>query len=387
MMDIYDIILASSMSGGSGSGSGSGSGTTLTKAQIRAIDAVKSLLDKDSSYFATLESNFEALNSTDAAVESALSTLDTKVNNHEARIAALEEGGTPVVPPAEPTTWELFRDAIPDKLYAIGDQIIEKWNDLDWIWEVADYGTAETADGVSHECVILQGHHSCPAFQFDAPEQKRAEGNYEANLFYYVADETATSGFKLKTDYEVGAPIEGDVYVNDIKDESGSIIAYGCNDWALSAYRMWLNADGKNWYSPTHEGDCAPEDANKNGFLMGFSQEFRDILKPVKVVTNGKATYDKIYLASAQDVYGESGKTGLEYWKKVTKLTSGSTAAKAARAVTAIDAPDAADVCKLRTPDKDTLHRVCYIKENGAISTQSGARKVNPGLVLCAICV
>lgn len=389
MADFVDILLAKSLiGGGSGSGSGGGSGSVspdISKFQ-EDLDELSSKYDDHDEKLAEFEAAI-AKNKNDIAA------MGAEIDSHEVRIAALEEGGVvPPTPPTptEPTTWELFRDSIPSHIYAIGDQILEKWNDLDWAWEIADYGTAETEDGVSHECVILQGHLSCPAMQYDAPEQQLAEGNYKDGMFYYVADDSTESTYRMLvagTDYVVGAPIEGEVFVNDVKDETGFIVYSGYNSWELCSFRQWLNADGNDWFHATHVGDCEPENADVKGFLGGFSEDFRNILVPVKVETNDEVTYDKVFLASSKDVYGKSKETGLEYWEKVTKLKSGDPKAISARAIASISDPSTVALCRLRDGDLDSLHRVNYIKTTGAVSVQSGARKSNPGLVLCAICV
>lgn len=50
-------------------------------------------------------------------------------------------------------------------------------------------------------------------------------------------------------------------------------------DYLLSNIHQYLNADGENWFVPTHERDMAPRYANHRGFLSGFSDEELAIIR------------------------------------------------------------------------------------------------------------
>lgn len=111
-------------------------------------------------------------------------------------------------------------------------------------------------------------------------------------------------------------------------------VGYGDNRWYKSAYRQYLNSDlpAKQWWQPQDEWDMKPDQADTvPGFLAGFSDDFKNALTSVKVVTYGNAvtddgsavvTYDKIFLPSLQEIYCSPQVSGegtyWPYWKERT---------------------------------------------------------------------
>lgn len=112
-------------------------------------------------------------------------------------------------------------------------------------------------------------------------------------------------------------------------------VGYGDNRWWKSAYRQYLNSDkpAKEWWTPQDEWDMKPDQADTlPGFLSGFSDDFKNALSRVKVVTYGNnvtddgsavVTYDKIFLPSLQEIYCSSQVSGegtgyWPYWKERT---------------------------------------------------------------------
>lgn len=111
-------------------------------------------------------------------------------------------------------------------------------------------------------------------------------------------------------------------------------VGYGDNRWWKSAYRQYLNSDApaKEWWTPQDEWDMKPDQADTvPGFLAGFSDDFKNALTRVKVVTNGNnvtgdgsavVTYDKIFLPSLEELYlrPDSSDEGTywPYWKERT---------------------------------------------------------------------
>ena len=111
-------------------------------------------------------------------------------------------------------------------------------------------------------------------------------------------------------------------------------VCYGDNRWYKSAYRQYLNSDApaKEWWTPQDEWDMKPDQADTlPGFLASFSDDFKNALTRVKVVTYGNTvtddgsavvTYDKIFLPSLEEIYclqqvsGEC--TYWPYWKERT---------------------------------------------------------------------
>ena len=111
-------------------------------------------------------------------------------------------------------------------------------------------------------------------------------------------------------------------------------VGYGDGRWYKSAYRQYLNSDApaKEWWAPQDEWDMKPDQADTvPGFLAGFSDDFKNALTRVKVVTYGNTvtddgsavvTYDKIFLPSLQEIYCSPQVSGegtyWPYWKERT---------------------------------------------------------------------
>lgn len=111
-------------------------------------------------------------------------------------------------------------------------------------------------------------------------------------------------------------------------------VGYGDDRWYKSACRQYLNSDApaKEWWAPQDEWDMKPDQADTvPGFLAGFSDDFKNALTRVKVVTYGNTvtddgsavvTYDKIFLPSLQEIYCSPQVSGegtyWPYWKERT---------------------------------------------------------------------
>ncbi len=107
-------------------------------------------------------------------------------------------------------------------------------------------------------------------------------------------------------------------------------VGYGDKRWYKSAYRQYLNSDAASgrWWTPQDEWDMKPDQADTvPGFLAGFSDDFKNALTRVKVVTYGSnvsavVTYDKIFLPSLEEVYLSTQVSGegtyWPYWKERT---------------------------------------------------------------------
>lgn len=111
-------------------------------------------------------------------------------------------------------------------------------------------------------------------------------------------------------------------------------VSYGDSRWYKSACRQYLNSDlpAKQWWQPQDEWDMKPDQADTvPGFLSGFSDDFKNALSRVKVVTYGNTvtddgsavvTYDKIFLPSLQEIYCSPQVSGegtyWPYWKERT---------------------------------------------------------------------
>ena len=111
-------------------------------------------------------------------------------------------------------------------------------------------------------------------------------------------------------------------------------VGYGDNRWWKSAYRQYLNSDASAgaWWQPQDKWDMKPDQADTlPGFLSGFSDDFKNALSRVKVVTYGNnvtddgsavVTYDKVFLPSLQEIYCSPQVSGegtyWPYWKERT---------------------------------------------------------------------
>lgn len=111
-------------------------------------------------------------------------------------------------------------------------------------------------------------------------------------------------------------------------------VCCGDNRWYKSAYRQYLNSDqaAGAWWTPQDEWDMKPDQADTvPAFLAGFSDNFKNALTRVKVVTYGNTvtddgsavvTYDKIFLPSLEEIYCSPQVSGegtyWPYWKERT---------------------------------------------------------------------
>ena len=117
--------------------------------------------------------------------------------------------------------------------------------------------------------------------------------------------------------------------------------AYGWNRWKTSALRQYLNSAAAvgAWWTAQDEWDIAPDQlTTKAGYLSGWSEEFVNALKAVKVTTYPNTvqddtggntpdiTYDRVFLPSLEQMYCVPQKVGEgeyhEYWKRRSGLTS-----------------------------------------------------------------
>lgn len=186
------------------------------------------------------------------------------------------------------------------------------------------------------------------AYQFtltkNAPAGARLTGFYNApdvapaNWKVYVYKDQQKS--ELLETCNVSAGIVGTNLGTFLAKANGNLfglhpVAYGDNRWWKSAIRQRLNSDAPagGWWQPQDEWDMKPDQADTvPGFLAGFSDDFKNALTRVKVVTYGNTvtddgsavvTYDKIFLPSLQEIYcspqvsGE-GTTYWPYWKERT---------------------------------------------------------------------
>lgn len=130
-------------------------------------------------------------------------------------------------------------------------------------------------------------------------------------------------------------------FTGDGKLNSLQRVAYGYNRWSQSAIRQYLNSAkaAGQWWEPQHKWDRPPAElASKPGFLSGYSDDFLNAIKPVRVrtalntVTDAAVgtyedTYDKIFLASLEQEFITPQASGVEgeawdYWKQAVERST-----------------------------------------------------------------
>jgi len=278
-------------------------------------------------------------------------------------------------------------------VFPVGTQLVNTYTSkdgkaYDCPWDVVKSDDiAEGATGTTAPAMVLQMHYaSLEDIQFSAyqafyvvPEAGLVAGTYNVKMgldwgtnvkngttYQFTLTKNAPAGARLTGFYSAlnTAPTNWKVYVYKDRQKSelletcnvsagsagmnlGTFLAkpngklnglhpVGCGDnrWYKSAYRQYLNSDAAagGWWTPQDEWDMKPDQADTvPGFLAGFSDDFKNALTRVKVVTYGNnvtddgsavVTYDKIFLPSLEEIYcspqvnGEG--TYWPYWKERT---------------------------------------------------------------------
>ena len=278
-------------------------------------------------------------------------------------------------------------------VFPVGTQLVNTYTSkdgkaYDCPWDVVQPNdTAEGETGTTAPAMVLQMHYAdLEDIQFSAyqafyvvQESGLAAGTYNVKMgldmgsnvksgtvYQFTLTKNAPAGARLTGFYNASnaAPASWKVYVYKDQNKSelletcnvsagsagmnlGTFLAkpngnlnglhtvsYGDNRWYKSAHRQYLNSDAPagGWWQPQDEWDMAPDQAKTvPGFLAGFSDDFKNALTRVKVVTYGNTitddgsavvTYDKIFLPSLQEIYCSPQESGegefWPYWKERT---------------------------------------------------------------------
>lgn len=335
----------------------------------------------------------------DIMTDMTLQEILEKVQLQNAYLAAIagSSPGTVTVTGWESVS-EIVRAGLAPKIFRVGDQFICEWIDrateksYDWVWDIVHMGQVTLEDGREVPGMFLQAHYLTPfTIQFDHEENEKAtESTFSGDYSYYTKNPDGS--YRLE-EAEVGGqiPAETQYYHSAIKDPTGNICRYGYNCWSQSAYRQFLNSDSAEkgkWWTPQHAGDVAPNELNSRaGFLSGFEEDFLSAIRPVKVRTwlntvtdkeigDYEDAYDKIFLASKEQVYGtlESGAYNDEVWdyyKKATGLTAPSNADNIGRIKYKLDAQTSADWQRLRSPGRGYSYNTWNCHATGSLSYNS----------------
>jgi hypothetical protein len=253
--------------------------------------------------------------------------------------------------------------------FAIGDQIVVPWKDMDDTahntdetayqvsFAVADYQMVTMEDERNAPGLMLQMEQSAPyAVCFSSAraayycEETLAPGTYDITLSEkyggiaagttlefttvqsvpeggviflgsdkglstYAADRvtriesTTATATTAPTGTSLGTTGQGGM--NTIARMTG-----GHNRWSTSALRQWLNGTGAGWWHAQTAFDMAPTQINKKGFMAGFRDDFLSAIRPIKISTLLNAydatddlaldnTYDTFFPPALQQVCGQ----------------------------------------------------------------------------------
>ena len=198
-------------------------------------------------------------------------------------------------------------------------------------------------------------------------------------------------------------------FTGDGKLNSLQRVAYGYNRWSQSAIRQYLNSAkaAGQWWEPQHKWDRPPAElASKPGFLSGYSDDFLNAIKPVRVrtalntVTDAAVgtyedTYDKIFLASLEQEFITPQASGIEgeawdYWKQAVERSTPTpwykTFAEGGHPITyGIDGKTSAQYVRLRSAYRGYAYLTWHVNASGFVSNGSAvySGRFAPACVIC----
>lgn len=305
--------------------------------------------------------------------------------------------------------WEYYQQVSDNGLLptilSIGDIITETWTDYsadpavsyEVPLKVMHFGDAQTEDGkVYHNKAFISWAKSTP-YMIQTDERQRIEVNLQEepvalDKIYYVGYDGSNynlldinPGDSLPTNYsklyKLGIP-------------SARAVEGGSNRWKTSAFRQWLNSDdpASQWWHSDHFGCVAPTSADiRPGFLSGFSESFRNLLRPYKVRTLLSSdeslygsnvyedTYDKMFLPSIEQVMGipELWSIEGEAWdamKNLPGMSEPTNDSVNGRNAVVISDSELVKPIRLRTPVLTDGSKVRSISSSGKITDTETAR-------------
>lgn len=199
-------------------------------------------------------------------------------------------------------------------------------------------------------------------------------------------------------------------FTGDGKLNSLQRVAYGYNRWSQSAIRQYLNSAkaAGQWWEPQHKWDRPPAElASKPGFLSGYSDDFLNAIKPVRVrtalntVTDAAVgtyedTYDKIFLASLEQEFITPQASGIEgeawdYWKQAVERSTPTpwykTFAEGGHPITyGIDGKTSAQYVRLRSASRGSANLTWNVSASGHVGSNYYAvysYRFAPACVIC----
>lgn len=198
-------------------------------------------------------------------------------------------------------------------------------------------------------------------------------------------------------------------FTGDGKLNSLQRVAYGYNRWSQSAIRQYLNSAkaAGQWWEPQHKWDRPPAElASKPGFLSGYSDDFLNAIKPVRVrtalntVTDAAVgtyedTYDKIFLASLEQEFITPQASGVEgeawdYWKQAVERSTPTpwykTFAEGGHPITyGIDGKTSAQSVRLRSANRGYANYTWIVNASGYVGNYNAVYiyRFAPACVIC----
>lgn len=340
---------------------------------------------------------------------------------------------------------KVVQNGYAQKVFNIGDQLVVKYTNpadtskvYDMPFDVVHFGDIETQDGQTKPAMFLQSHYatlqgimfsgyqafyyckeklsagtynikwgnnwgtyikSGDSWQFTLTKDVAAGGiltgfyngpdNNNANLKVY-SWETTSATTPLETvsiSSGSGGTNLGTIYNNKKTETLGSMqdICYGYNRWSKSAIRQWLNADGDNWWTPQHNFDHRPDQYSQKGFMTGLEEDFKNIIKPIKVQTSANTlidsgvtdvTYDKFFLPSLEQLYVSPQIKGIEgdyweYWKERVGVTSptGQYTTQKERITYALENHNSAQYVRLRSAYRGDSSNTWRVHSSGVVAS------------------
>lgn len=162
------------------------------------------------------------------------------------------------------------------------------------------------------------------------------------------------------------------------------------------------------WWEPQHKWDRPPAElASKPGFLSGYSDDFLNAIKPVRVrtalntVTDAAVgtyedTYDKIFLASLEQEFITPQASGIEgeawdYWKQAVERSTPTpwykTFAEGGHPITyGIDGKTSAQSVRLRSASRGGANGTWLVSASGGVGSVIYAVYSNRFAPACVIC-
>lgn len=360
---------------------------------------------------------------------------------------------------------KIVRDGYGSVLMDIGDQLNIDWTDGSKSYnaphDIVHFADVDLKNGDKVPGMYIQWHFCSPfGIQFDAAEAfyyaetELAAGTYNIIVgdnwgtnckkneqyqftlskpvpkggqiagFYSMPDKAPSewtvqtfTDAKSTTPIETVKPTAGSngtnlgtmSFTGDGKLNSLQRVAYGYNRWSQSAIRQYLNSAkaAGQWWEPQHKWDRPPAElASKPGFLSGYSDDFLNAIKPVRVrtalntVTDAAVgtyedTYDKIFLASLEQEFITPQASGIEgeawdYWKQAVERSTPTpwykTFAEGGHPITyGIDGKTSAQTVRLRSAYRGFANLTWCVSASGVVNRYSAvvSDRFAPACVIC----